>query len=382
MKYHAPDLATVSDTASALGPVLPDLFRDTASEQKRKVQVRLNDVVEIWQQEAYVPKEMVAQLRDSLSDPTATASTPRTANFQSSTTSEDLPFLMPSTHGDPSLPFYELPAGNFMPHILPNRGASMRAESIQALQLAAGPADQGLVNAVKDFLKDVAQIDEPLTTNNEGMVPDVDDLGQLSYYNEDRDQKSDTYYGWSRAFCEKMKARRNPETNGSRRISNSRSRSSPRSESPRRKRRYSHSSSDRSKSRSSPKPRYRGRRFSEDSSRSPSPPAAFRPMQSIDPPSVPNVTPGQQQQRVLPMYNHGPQFAPPPLLPGHMPVPPPRPPNWPVGSPWPPPPPPPLSHMGGNSFARAPFPPPSEYQGRGPGSGLQQNKRQPPYFGR
>ena len=340
--------------------------------------------MDIWQQESYIPKELLVELRDSVSDPTSAAPTPKKNESQKPVATKDLPFLMPSTHGDPSLPFYELPAGNFMPHIVPNRSISMRPESIRPLQFAGGPADEELVNAVKDFLQDVAQIDDVFETNDEGMVSNIDDLGQLSYHDEDGEQIGDTYYGWSRAFCEKMKARRKPNINGSKARSSSRSRSSTRSPSPPRKRRYSPSSSDRSRSRSTSRSRYRIRRFSEDQSRLRSPPAAFGPMQSIDPqPRVPNLRPGQYQQRALPMNNIDPQFVPPPLLPGRMPAPPPRPPNWPAGSPWPPPPPPPPSiYMGGNGFPRPPLPHASQYQGHQPGRGLQPNNGRPPYFGR
>ncbi|KAI9870790.1 MAG: hypothetical protein M1823_008639, partial [Watsoniomyces obsoletus] len=91
---------------------------------------------------------------------------------------------MPSTHGDPSLPFYELPAGNLMPHIVPKRSTSIRPDTIRPLQFAAGPADEGLVNAVKDFLRDIEHIDDAYAIEEKEIVADIDDLGQLSYRNE------------------------------------------------------------------------------------------------------------------------------------------------------------------------------------------------------
>jgi hypothetical protein len=280
--------------------------------------------------------------------------------------------MMPATHGDPSLPFYELPAANFMPHILPNRKISMRTDSIRPLQFAPGPADDALVNAVKDFLKDVERIDNT-QIEDEGIVADIDDLGQTSHRNEAGDMVGDTYYGWSRAFCERMKSRNKGSVNGSRDRSRSRSYTSSPSRSrssslgPRsRKRRYSRSSGDRSMSRS--RSRRRSRYANDDRmSRSPSPPRFAQsvnrapPTQTMQRPPQPTPPPPSGPANTYQPPTHTFQSPPPPpLMPGNIPVPPPRPPNWPANAPWPPPPPPPPG--GSNGF---PLPgPPSYYEGQ------------------
>ncbi len=365
--------------------MLPELFREAASEQKRSVCKRLDDVVNIWQQESYIPRELLGQLRGSISDPTITTTSASKHVPRSPGASTDLPFLMPSTHGDPSLPFHELPAGNFMPHIVPNRSTSMRPESIRPLQFTPGPADEGLVNVVKDFLKNVAQIDDAFPMKDEDLVPDIDNLGQFSHHNDDGEKIGDSYYGWSRAFCAKMRRRQNPDTNGSMSGNSSRSYSSSQSPTQPRKRRYSRSSSDRSRSRS--RSRY-GRRFLKEQSGSRSPPAARVPMQSIDPQSAgPDGPRGQYEQRASPvnagmghiMNNRASHLPLGSILPGHMPVPPPRPSNWPARSPWPPPPPPSAPHMGGNGFPRPPFPPPLRFQGYQQGSAFSAKPGQPPH---
>ena len=332
------------------------MFRDAASEQEKHVCTRLRDVVDIWQQEGYIPQELLAHLREVISDPSMNTDATPANEHQKTFTSNDLPFLMPLHHGDPSLPFYELPAGNFMPHIIPNRSISMRPESIRPLQFTAGPATEGLVDAVKGFLEDVALLDDAV--EEEGNVADIDDLGQLCSRNEAGNMRGDTYYGWSRAFCEKMTARRNPQSNGSRTRGRSPSYSPSRSPSPGRKRSYSRSSSNRSRSHS----RHMSSRFSGGRSRSRSPPGGPRFMQTMDvrPPASSYPFDPRQGQHLAqsPSFgtgaytnNNRPPFSPPPLLPGTMPIPPPRPLNWPAGSPWPPHPPPPNA---GNNLPYAP----------------------------
>jgi CID domain len=396
-KHHITNNTCRNDISLVLHPFLPDLFGYAASGQKRNTCSRLNDVVNIWLHESYITKDVERQLRSAISDPTSTnsAAAADAATQKTPAQSKELPYLMPSTHGDPSLPFYELPAGNFIPHIISNRTGAMRPESIRPRHFASGPADESLVNAVKVFLKDVERLDDTFAMEDEGAVADIDDLGQLSYRSEVGEVTDETYYGWSKRFCEEMKSRKKPNTNGSALRSRSRSYSSSRSSSPRRKRRYSRSSSDQSRSRS----RYRDRRFSEDRyrdepdvripSRSRSPEPAPRFMPSVD--AQPTQMSHQQQIPYQPppaiaridsfTHTSAPPFHPPPLLPGNIPVPPPRPLNWPAGSPWPPPPPPPPGAMG-TGFSHAPFPPPPpDLHGQPPGSAFPGKNVASRYYG-
>ena len=182
----------------------------------------------------------------------------------------------------------------------------------------------------------------------------------------------DSYYGWSRPFCEKMKARRKgppqddgPRGRGRSRSWSSRSRSSShtpsRSRSPRKRQRY------RSRSRSSS----RGEQLQrgglgapptrqEPKSRSGSP------LPSYGSSTNPNEPPHPDGNRQGPSHAPPPppppfggmdpriaHLPPPPFGPNGLPVPPPRPPNW--SGPWPPPPPLPPGQPGFD--ARRGFPP-------------------------
>lgn len=275
-------------------------------------------------------------------------------------------FMMPASHGDPSTPYYDLPAGNLLRFLDPGSSAPIHPEQIKPLQFIARPADKPLVNALKDFLKDVGYIESKNNASEHDMdSTEIDELGQITIRDEAGDVTGDTYYGWSRSFCEKMKRRRRGQDGDeNRRRSLSRGSSRNSSRSPRKRRRYSDftRSMSPSHSRSRSPPRFRPalppklsneqsrehRKFANESRFYPPPP----PVMAANLPTSPAL------------------FQTPPLGPNGLPIPPPRPLNW--NGPWPPPPPPnaaigglpfPPAHMGrGNNFPPRP-PPPAEYPG-------------------
>ena len=255
--------------------------------------------------------------------------------------------MMPPTHGDPSTPYYDLPAGNMIPHIIPNSTIPLRPDSIKPLQFLAGPADETLVDALKGFLKDVDQIygTEELI-KDDGNV-DIDELGQRITRDEITGDILDgeTYYGWSRAFCHQMKKR---DSDGNR----SRSRSGSRYA---HQRRYSDSSlsdrsrrsDSRSRSRARPNRRYMSRSRSRSPRRSRSRPRE----RSYSPrgPSPPRFPPPHHSSHPPPPPHHPSSH---PYAPYGHPAgnfPPPPPPQYPGA--WPPPP-----HLAGMPFPPA-FPP-------------------------
>ena len=400
-KYHNENSSQFSTFSGSIQPFLVDLFQLASSASQEKVRKRLEVLLGIWQEEQYYSRSYIDKLREVVT----TAMTGEPSSIHDSAISlppradstRDPPFTMPATHGDPSVPYYDLPAGNFMPHILPNSSVPVRPDQVKALHFVAGPAEENLVHAVKAFLKEIEMMDGGNPRTDEGITTDIDDLGQIFYKDELGEQsEGDTYYGWSRTFCEQMKRRRNGRSGKlSRRRSYSSSRSSSRS--PRKRRRYSGSSSVRSNSTSrsrSPyglarnqtghaahlrheprhRPMARSRSLSRSRSRSSSmpyspplqPDAAIAPINpssqssaQISPPPYPTNQPYQAHPRpadynqqappptaiatsLLPesLRNVFPNMLPfqPPLGPNGLPIPPPRPPNY--DGPWPPPPPP------------------------------------------
>ncbi|OCT52610.1 hypothetical protein CLCR_10047 [Cladophialophora carrionii] len=373
-KYHAHDQSVQSTLTQSLQPFVVELVRLSASKTGSHVARRLSDVVDIWGEEQYFAQEIITQLQGAM-----TGTTQETApGAEPTTQAKETPYILPPTHGDPSSPYFDLPAGNLMRHIVPNSSQPMRVDEIRALQLSAGPADDSLVNALKDFLKDVDGIERFFSKLEEaGLSPELDELGQISYHDEAGDLVGDTYYGWSRAFCEKMKKRGRRGSEGSSQRSRSRSTRS-RSITPRKRRRRSNSSRGRSRSsgsysRSLSRPRYGGQqtRGSQNGSRSRSRSGSYSPQYTPEPvhslrsePARANVSKGLPPV-VSPPNLPPPAAAPPasigvpfPILPFAPPgvsVPPPRPPHW-VG-PWPPPPPPQFS-PGLAGYQNLAFPPP------------------------
>lgn len=370
-------------------PYLVDLF-EAASAYSLEVYVKqhkcLRDLLDIWEARGYYQSPYLQKLRDTISTAfkVGYANTGEDAKISEEFLSEekkDAPYILPPSHGDPSTPFYDLPAANIMPHIMPNSARAINPQLVRALQFTAGPADENLVMAVKDFLMNVESLDVHGFEDQEDDM-DIDELGQSALGDEIAGNflEGEGYYGWSRAFCEKMKKRR-AGLGGNGKVVG-RAGSIDRSLSPRKRRRYSDSGSsksrdrtvDRSRSsslssnqgsrrrngqRSSSKSRdlsqerrqYRSLR-SRSQSRSPS----YSPPQTVPvfqrPQPLGNLQPMQQTQAQAP--------SPPPSMPfphpfskgfhfgpGGVPIPPPPPPNY--HGPWPPPPPPMPSSNSGNA---------------------------------
>lgn len=288
-----------------IAPHLPALFKSAASfENAPKHEKKLNDLVRLWQEKAYFPHAVLDQLRAAIAEGPKARPPPHSNGMDAARkatpapSSRDAPFMLPSMHGDASTPWYDLPAANWLPVIEPNSTRPMNPSMIRPLQLAGGPADKSLVQAVKKLLGNVDKIyAEDRRGSEKDSSVDISQMGEII----ERDEMGDvvageTYYGWSRTFCEKMKARRRGDAMdidadgrgrgaSSRSSSRSRSRSRGRSSSSRgssrpvfKRRRLSASSRSRTRSRTRDdrswsgggRSRRRSRSHSRSRSRSPS----------------------------------------------------------------------------------------------------------------
>lgn len=272
-KYHDQGELDYKNISSNLQKSAEAIIGNTASSDlaKHHIQERLRDLLDIWAANSYFESEYIQGLRTVCENPDKSLAElsgnglTGEQNFNDSDRSavavgREVPYVMPSTHGDPSTPFYDLPAGNMIRHIVPNRQEPINAKLMKPIQFAPGPADEGLANIVKDFLADTDQIYANSISKSDNLAADTDEMGQSIVYDEmTRERVDDTYYGWSRAFCENMKKRRSKKL-GPRRgrslsnsISRSHSRSYSRDPPQRRGRRYSDTDSQsngRSRSRS------------------------------------------------------------------------------------------------------------------------------------
>lgn len=244
--------------AAELKPFLAQLVTSAASFKNcPKHQQKIRALLDVWSEHGYFAPEFISELRKNAE--AAAAATPSSADksdarkeilengsHQKGLAGLDAPFLMPAAHGDPSTPFYDLPAANLMPHIVPNSSHPINPQLVKPLLLVPGPAESGLVTAVKDFLSDVERIFESQSINDAAAMTDIDELGQPLLRDEASGEivGGDSYYGWSKAFCDKMKDMRR-ERFGADSRRRGRSNSRGRSASPRkRRRRDSYSESD------------------------------------------------------------------------------------------------------------------------------------------
>lgn len=272
-KYRSSD----ASICSKVQPMLVDLFGSAgAFKDCPKHQAKLASLLDLWEGKGYYSKDYISKLRETVRN-ALEAGQHGPAGISAQTedgiplkNAKSAPYVMPATHGDTSTPWFDLPAGNLMPHIIPNSTRPINPDLVKPLQFVAGPAEERLASAVKDLLEDVHLIFGGGAELDDAGSRDIDELGQRIILDEVTGEVIDGegYYGWSKSFCEKMKRRKNgpdPSTQDHARLSRSSSRS--RSPSPGiRKRRYSDDGS------SSPEEfRRMRRRRSYSSSRSPSP---------------------------------------------------------------------------------------------------------------
>ncbi|KAI0157777.1 hypothetical protein GGR57DRAFT_460870 [Xylariaceae sp. FL1272] len=405
--------------ATNLEAALPNLFQSAAAfENSPKHTKKLYTLLDIWDENKFYSPEFTNKLRKAIQEgPRTRNPTAQGGGFANSSadstarSAKDAPWALPTMHGDVTAPWYDLPAANWLPVIEPNSTRPMNPDMIKPLQFSSGPVDKQLIKAVESLLADVDRIYAGEIIITDSRTEDIDQLGQRVVRDEITGEiiSGETYYGWSRPFCNKMKQRGKKGVQSSsngrgRSMSHSVSRSPSRSRSSSRgssrpafkRRRISGSpdsrhgrSRDRSRSRSisrsssrsrgydRQRPRSHSRRRSMSGSRSGSRSRSRSPLrtQSRPPKNLPQRPQFQNQNQFMPQ-NFQPDFnkfsVPPP----------PPPPNY--SGPWPPPPPPlppnfmppmPNPHMNTGGGGWVPPPPPggNGYGHPGGGNGFGQS---------
>lgn len=271
--HHATTHINDTSIVGKVQPILVDLFTNAASFRHCPKYIRkVLDLIDLWEERNYYSTGYTDKLREAVrtapdAQNEATGSLDHNDEADIGTkTPKNIPYAVPASHGDAGTPWYDLPAGNFMPHIIPNSTRPINPNLVKPLRFVTGPADANLASAVKDLLQDVAMIYG--VTEDEGSQEDsmwdIDELGLpiLRDIVSGEVLKGEGYYGWSKDFCEKMRRRRRaiedpPEhhrdgrrRSTSSRQSRSRSRSSSWASPGLRKRRYSGSDTPGSRSRS------------------------------------------------------------------------------------------------------------------------------------
>ncbi|KAJ4233163.1 hypothetical protein NW759_001944 [Fusarium solani] len=209
--------------------VLPGLVASAAAfDNCPKHKAKLENLIRLWEEKKYFGADIVSKLRDALASGVASqpTETPQISNAPIKL-AKDAPYTLPSLHGDPSTPWYDLPATTWLPHLTPNSTKPMIPDLIRPIQLAPGPADKVLVDAVQGLLGEVERMFSREQKLNDEPGVDLNELGERVLLDEITGEiiGGETYYGWSRQFCEKMKERRRKGSRGGNR-GRSRSRSS------------------------------------------------------------------------------------------------------------------------------------------------------------
>ncbi|KAI9667080.1 MAG: hypothetical protein M1831_001257 [Alyxoria varia] len=285
-RYHSQSASVHAAFASNIQQQLPTLAASATSiddPKNPKRNRKLSDLLGLWDENGYYSQEYIRKLRQAVDSARTYYSNEEKASVYQHSSKGDgskhakgTPFVMPATHGDTSTPWYDLPAGNLIPHIIPNSTAPINPKLVRPMQFMAGPAEESLVGVVKDFLQDVSSIyDDTATAVQENQVADIDDMGQPLVKDEITGALTprEGYYGWSISFCERMKKRRRDGPTPREELSGrSRSPSFSQSPPPRKRRRESSASSrhSRSDTRSRSRSRSAKRRPHRNASRSPS----------------------------------------------------------------------------------------------------------------
>ncbi|KAF1808225.1 hypothetical protein P152DRAFT_384175, partial [Eremomyces bilateralis CBS 781.70] len=212
LRYHEATSANYKSFSNGIQPHLLELVAHTSASSKghAKLERRLDDLLAVWERQKLLESGEISRLRErataaKTSDFPIPTSQTRAAAVKGWGDNQDVPYNLPATHGDPSTPYYDLPAANMMPHIRPNSPRPINISHMKPIQLTRGPADSGLVNTVKDFMEDIDRIFRSPYADEQ--VQDVDAMGQPLVKDPDTGElvPLDTYYGWSASFCEQMK---------------------------------------------------------------------------------------------------------------------------------------------------------------------------------
>ncbi|KAI8714732.1 CID domain-containing protein [Fusarium sp. LHS14.1] len=190
--------------------VLPGLVASAAAfDNCPKHKAKLENLIRLWEDKKYFSADIVSKLKDAFASGVASQPTeaPQISNAPIKL-AKDAPYTLPSLHGDPSTPWYDLPATTWLPHLTPNSTKPMIPDLIRPIQLAPGPADKVLVDAVQGLLGEVERMFSREQKLNDEPGVDLNELGERVLLDEITGEiiGGETYYGWSQEEIEADRA--------------------------------------------------------------------------------------------------------------------------------------------------------------------------------
>ncbi|OBT78628.1 hypothetical protein VF21_02308 [Pseudogymnoascus sp. 05NY08] len=184
--YHTKIRDRDTSVADNFLPLLANLFSSTASFKNCPKHLRkVEQLLDIWAEKHYYSTNDINKIRQAVETAQRSNSTTneaadadsRAISNVAAKSAKDVPFTMPAMHGDQNLPWYDLPAGNLMQHIIPNSTRPIDPTLVKPMRLVPGQVDEELVASVKTFLEEVETIYDPVACNDENETPtwDVDE---------------------------------------------------------------------------------------------------------------------------------------------------------------------------------------------------------------
>ena len=213
-RYHESNMNNFSTFAHGLKDVLLGLLRGAAQcrpELHAKHHERLQELLELWEDALFFDPPYFKQLRLAIDEGIKQSGSQANLELEVSETrfqgEKHMPYILPPSHGDSATPFYDLPAGNMIPHITPNSTQPIDHQLVKPLRFTAGPAGEVLVKAVNEILDDIGSSDYSAMEDESQGKSDIDLIGQARFPDSDPEKniQGEGYYGWSRRFCEKMR---------------------------------------------------------------------------------------------------------------------------------------------------------------------------------
>lgn len=238
-KYHLGNATTFATVSGSLQSHIVNLVGHAATCDRQKNprhHGRLDALLDLWSEQGYFHPELITKLREVVTTSATTGVAPSSNSVANEPTQtkkpgKDVPFVMPSTHGDSSTPWCDIASGNLFPHIIPNSNLPLQPSDTKPIHLLAGPADGKSVDVLKGFCIQVDNAVDLGDPKNEWRK-DADGLG--------RSVTGERYHAWTLGFSQQAKT---SEDTSSESLSNHGSRTPKR-------RRYSDSSISQSESES------------------------------------------------------------------------------------------------------------------------------------
>ncbi|KAL9087242.1 MAG: hypothetical protein Q9165_006736 [Trypethelium subeluteriae] len=192
-KYHAQQTGNHAILTARMKLHLPELMRDAASfdaSKNKKLHQKLHDIISIWEDNNYYIKEFcntlhqIAESAGKVSgDSQARGEETGNATNSNSQIATNVPLALPSTHGDRTAHWSDLPTGCTMQHVARNSTRPIKLREMRQLELNSRSAEPAMVEAIKWSLIESGQIRNPYPHYENRIIIDTNAMGQSPYLN-------------------------------------------------------------------------------------------------------------------------------------------------------------------------------------------------------